>query len=77
MALTTALAAILAKINGGEVSKMDALKEILDLVFESGVPAGFLAPYLTEKGREYGELAADLAEFAKLEVQRMKAAGLE
>lgn len=75
MTLTTKLAATLSRINDGTMSKVEALEKILDAVFESGLPAGFLAPYLSAKGREYAEAAADLAEFAKLEVARMKAEG--
>lgn len=66
------LAKLLADWTAGALSLEEVGKTLLDIAFEMGLPSMFLLQYLTEKGAKNAELAADIAENAKLTVQAMK-----
>ena len=65
------LAGLIADALSGRRSDEEVAKALIDAAFDSGVPPALLMGYLTEKGQQHAELAADIAEWAKLEVKRM------
>lgn len=51
----------------GTKTEEEVARELIDAAFATGVPASLLAQHLTAKAAENAELAADLAEWAKLQ----------
>jgi hypothetical protein len=60
------LLAVLAETLAGRRSDEEAARAMLDAAFDSGVPHSLLAEHLTARARDRAELAADIAEAAKL-----------
>lgn len=50
----------------GQKSDEDVARGLIDAAFSSGVPASVLAKHLTDKAAQDVELAADLAQWAKV-----------
>lgn len=74
-ALAVQLAAIIGDALAGRRSEVEIAKALIDTAFESGIAPALLMQHLSERGKQHAELAADIAEFAKLEVARMKTGG--
>lgn len=63
--LTSVVNLVSAAIKDGKSDEQIA-RELIDAAFASGVPAAMLLDHLTVRGRERAELAADLAQWAKV-----------
>lgn len=64
--LIDTIIALLGEAIAGRKSEEEVAKDLIDAAFASSVPATILSQHLTAKAAENAELAADLAEWAKL-----------
>ena len=63
--LLSAVLRLISEALAGRKTEEQVAKELLAAAFETGVPASILLEHLTQLGIERGELAADLAQWAK------------
>lgn len=66
------LLAIGEEAAAGQLTIATFTERLVDLVYRTGIAPALLSEYLTASGKRYAEGAADIAEEAKLAVQRMK-----
>lgn len=62
---------IVQAVGAGTMTISAFVRELLDLAASTGVAPALLSEYLTADGVRRAELAADIAEEAKLAVQRL------
>lgn len=74
MSIQSAAGKILKLVGGaldGTASEAEVAKGLIDAAFDSEVAPALLMDHLTAKGIERAELAADIAEWAKLYAKQL------
>lgn len=66
MALLASILTLVGEALKGQRSEEEVAKALIDHAFESGVPSAVLSKHLTAKAAQDVELAADIAQWAKV-----------
>jgi hypothetical protein len=69
IAVIASLLTLVSDALQGRKSDEDVARGLIDAAFESGVAPALLLAHLTQKGRKNAELAADIAQFIKLQAR--------
>ncbi len=75
MQILIRLATMIADALSGKRSDEEIAKALVDAAFDTGVAPALLMDHLSARGIHDAELAADIAEFAKLTIAQMKKDG--
>jgi len=70
--LALTLAKLLLDLASGKVTRERVLRELQEILLDSGLAPALLRDSLTARGVDFAEAAADIAEEAKLAVKRLQ-----